>query len=175
MDWTDLYCDVDDFCQHFEPVWQSRQLETRERKRLRFGRLCTSEIMTVVIAFHSSNYRNFKAFYLMLLDRHRAEFPGLVSYGRFVERMPSVLGPLCAYLRHRFGACTGVSFIDSTAIAVCGNKRIGRHRVLKETACRGKTTMGWFYGFKLHLVINECGELLGSSATRSNPKNQPSE
>ncbi len=168
MDWTDLYCDVDDFCQYFEPIWRSRQLATGERKRLRSNRLSTSEIMTIVIAFHASNYRHFKAFYLMLLERHRAEFPGLLSYGRFVELMPTVLGPLCAYLQHRFGCCTGFSFIDSTAITVCGNKRIRRHRVLKDSARRGKTTMGWFYGFKLHLIINECGELLATQLTPGN-------
>lgn len=168
MDWTELYCNVDDFCQHFEPTWRSCQLESGERKRRRSGNLSTSEIMTIVIAFHSSHYRNFKHYYRMLLKQHRAEFPRLVSYSRFVELMPSVLGPLCAYLQHRFGACTGISFVDSTAIAVCGNKRITRHRTLKALARRGKTTMGWFYGLKLHLVINDSGELLACQFTAGN-------
>jgi hypothetical protein len=124
--------------------------------------------MTIVIAFHSSNYRTFKHFYLMLREKHRAEFPRLVSYNRFVELMPSVLGLLCAYLQHRFGTCTGVSFVDSTAIAVCGNKRIARHRTLRAFARRGKTTMGWFYGMKLHLVINDRGELLACQLSAGN-------
>ena len=160
MDWVALYCSVDDFCQQFEPHWQRQQLESGQRKRRRSRSLSNSEIMTILIAFHSSHHRNFKHFYLMLAQQHRAEFPRLVSYSRFVEWMPSVLGLLCAYLNHRFGACTGIAFVDSTSIVACGNKRISKHQTLKQIARRGKTTMGWFYGTKLHLVINEVGELL---------------
>ena len=104
----------------------------------------------------------------MLMEQHRAEFPNLVSYQRFVELMPSVLALLCAYLQSRFGVCTGIGFIDSTALAVCGNKRIRRNRVFRGIAKVGKTTMGWFFGFKLHLVINECGELLAVQLTPGN-------
>ena len=168
MEWTKLFCDVDDFCQQWEPSWQRKQLESGQRKRNRRSGLCVSEIMTLLIAFHSSNYRDLKHFYLMLLAQHRPEFPGLVSYGRFVKLIPTVLVPMCAYLPTRFGACTGISFVDSTSIAVCGNKRIVRNRVFQGLAARGKTTMGWFYGFKLHLVINEVGELLAFHLTPGN-------
>ena len=168
MDWTELFCSVDDFCRQFEPLWRQQQLAGGQRQRQRNGRLAISEIMTIVIAFHTSRYREFKHFYRMLLREHRSEFPGLVSYSRFVERMPSVLVPLCAYLQTRFGASTGISFVDSTALAVCSNKRITRHRVFDGAAARGKTTMGWFYGFKLHLVINDCGELLAVRLTPGN-------
>ena len=168
MDWTKLFCEVDDFCREFEPHWRARQIASGERSRIRHGRLAASEIMTIVIAFHASNHRTLKHFYLMLLKKHRAEFPGLVSYSRFVQLLPSVCGLLCAYLQTRFGECTGISFVDSTALAVCGNKRIGRHRVFAGIARRGKTTMGWFYGFKLHLVINEQGELLAVQLTPGN-------
>lgn len=165
MDWTALFCEVDDFCQQVEPLWRSRQLESGKRRRNRQGRLANSEMMTILIAFHASHYRNFKHFYHMLRQQHRAEFPGLVGYGRFVERMPQVLGLLSAYLRRRFGRSTGIAFIDSTAVAVCGNKRITRNRVFAGIAARGRTTLGWFYGFKLHLVINQHGELLGCHLT----------
>ncbi len=168
MDWTELFCDVDDFCQLFEPLLRLRQIESGQRKRHRRPRLATSEIMTILIMFHVSNYRTFNHFYLMMQRRHRADFPNLVSYSRFVELMPSVLAPLCAYLQTRFGENTGIAFIDSTALAVCKNKRIDRHRVFAGIARRGKTTMGWFYGFKLHLVINERGELLAVQLTAGN-------
>lgn len=168
MEWTELFCSVDDFCRQFEPIWRCRQLESEGRKRRRRSGLCSSEIMTILIAFQSSNHRHFKHFYLMLLDQHKAEFPDLVSYGRFVKLIASVAAPMCVYLQTRFGDCTGVSFIDSTAIAVCGNKRIRRNRVFKGLAARGKTSMGWFYGFKLHLVINELGELLAVNLTPGN-------
>jgi transposase len=168
MDFTELFCDVDDFCKVFQPLWGMRQIESGERRRQRAARLSLSEQMTIVIAFHASNYRDFKHFYLMLLYSHRADFPGLVSYPRFVRRMPTLLLPLCAYLQTRYGKNTGIAFIDSTALPVCGNKRIERNRVFAGIAQRGKTTMGWFFGFKLHLVINECGELLAATLTPGN-------
>lgn len=168
MDWVELFCSVDDFCQRFEPLWERQQLASGERKRRRSRSLSNSEIMTILIAFHGSHHRNFKHFYRMLSEQHRAEFPELVSYSRFVEFTPSVLGLLCAYLQHQFGDCTGISFVDSTSIKACGNKRISRHKTLQGIAQRGKTTMGWFYGTKLHLVINEVGELLGCQLTPGN-------
>ena len=72
------------------------------------------------------------------------------------------------YLQTRFGQPTGIAFIDSTSIAVCGNKRIKRNRVFAGFAKTGKTTIGWFYGFKLHIIINECGELLATTLTAGN-------
>jgi transposase len=168
MDFTELFCDVDDFCKVFQPLLEKRQIASGERRRQRRARLSLSEQMTIVIAFHASNYRDFKHFYLMLLYSHRADFPGLISYPRFVRRMPGLVAPLCAYLQTRYGENTGISFIDSTALPVCGNKRIERNRVFAGCAKRGKTTMGWFFGFKLHLVINECGELLAATMTPGN-------
>jgi transposase len=168
MDFTELFCDVDDFCQKFEPVWRQRQLAVDRRHRQRRQRLSLSERMTIIIAFHASCHRDFKHFYLMLQLRHRADFPGLVSYNRFVQLMPSLVIPLCAYLQTCYGKDTGIAFIDSTALAVCGNKRIRRNRVFRGLAKLGKTTMGWFFGFKLHLVINERGELLAVTLTPGN-------
>jgi len=168
MDWEKLFCDVDDFCLEAEPLLRQRLLTDGRRRRNRKGRLTASEIMTILVAFHQGNFRTFKHFYLMLGVSHGPEFPDLVSYQRFVELMPSVLVLMCGYLTSRFGSCTGISFIDSTALAVCGNKRIGRNRVFCGIARIGKTTMGWFFGFKLHLVINECGELLAVRLTPGN-------
>jgi hypothetical protein len=67
-----------------------------------------------------------------------------------------------------FGQCTGITFIDSTKVAVCKNRRIKRNRVFKDIATVGKSTMGWFYGFKLHLVVNDMGELLNFCITPAN-------
>ncbi len=98
----------------------------------------------------------------------RPEFPRLVSYQRFVELLPTIVVPLCAYLQTCFGACTGISFIDSTALPVCHNRRINQHRVFAGIAQRGTTSLGWFYGFKVHLVVNDRGELLGVQVTPGN-------
>jgi hypothetical protein len=167
MDFTELFCAVDDFCREFEPLWYQRLIAGCRRRR-RKSRLSLSERMTIVIAFHASGYRDFKHFYSMLLVRHRADFPALVSYARFVRQMPVLAVPLCAYLQTSYGQHTGIAFVDSTALAVCGNKRIRRNRVFRGIAKLGKTTMGWFFGFKLHLVINECGELLAVQLTPGN-------
>ena len=59
-----------------------------------------------------------------------------------------------------FGQCTGITYVDSTKISVCHNKRIRRNKVFNDVAGRGKSTMGWFFGLKLHLVCNEKGLLL---------------
>jgi transposase len=164
-----LFCHVDDFCQWFEPRWQQQLLGDGLQQRRRHRSLCLSEVMTILIAFHQSAYRNFKWFYTQLVCRSwRNAFPGLVSYNRFVEWMPSVLIPLCAYLRHCFGRCTGISFIDSTSIKVCHNRRITSHKVFNSLAARGKTSVDWFFGFKLHIVVNEQGELLNAILTPGN-------
>jgi hypothetical protein len=125
--------------------------------------------MTIVVGFHLSGYRTFKDYYLGQVLRHqRPYFPGLVSYNRFVELLPGALVPLCCFLVSRFGRCSGISFIDSTKISVCHNRRIWSHKVMAEFAARGKTSVDWFYGFKVHLVINDQGELLGVKITAGN-------
>jgi DDE family transposase len=128
-----------------------------------------SEMMTIVILFQQSHYRTFKAYYTEYVQRHlRSEFPTLVSYQRFVELMPTLLVPLVAYLHTQLGRCSGISFIDSTPLAVCHNARIHSHRVFAGRAARGKTSVGWFFGFKLHLVVNDQGELLAFCLTPGN-------
>ncbi|MDE1486574.1 IS982 family transposase [Xenorhabdus bovienii] len=166
---VNLYCHVDDFCQIFMPQWQKYLIESGERQRLRQGRMSTSEIMTIIIAFHMSHQRDFKNFYLgFIYLYHRKAFPTLLSYTRFLEVMPTVLIPLSSFFTHLKGKPTGIEFIDSTSIKVCHNLRIPRHKVFKETAARGKGTMGWFYGFKLHLVINHLGEIVAAKLTPAN-------
>ena len=128
-----------------------------------------SEVMTIIIYFHQSQYRNFKAYYTEHVCEYlRAEFPNLVTYERFVVLMPSAFGPLSAYLKSLYGRCSGISFIDSTALGVCNNHRIHNHKVFEGFAERGKGSMGWFFGLKLHLVVNDCGEILACQITPGN-------
>lgn len=167
---VELFCHVDDFCKAFLPVWRAQLISNGSIQRQRARSLTLSEIMTILIHFHQSHYRDFKAYYNEhVLKNLRGEFPGLVSYQRFVDYMPSALMPLCVYLRTCcLGECTGISFIDSTPLKVCHNLRIQRHRVFEGLATRGKSSTGWFYGFKLHLVCNERGELLNLALTPGN-------
>jgi transposase len=167
---VELFCHVDDFCQLFLPIYEKHLLATGMKQRQRARSLILSEIMTILIHFHQSHYRDFKAYYCehVLVHLH-SEFPGLVSYQRFVEFIPSALVPLCAYLRkYCFGPCTGISYIDSTPLVVCHNLRIKQHKVFAGLAERGKSSTGWFYGFKLHLVFNDRGELLNIALTPGN-------
>ncbi len=156
-----LFCQVDDFCQQFDPQWQQHLLSSGVQQRQRQRELCNSEIMTILIAFHVQGYRTFKTFYTQHVCIYwRRAFPGLVSYHRFIEWLPSVLFPLAAYLQTCFGSCSGLSFVDSTRLQVCHNRRINSHRVFAGIAARGKTSVDWFFGFKLHFVVNDRGELL---------------
>ena len=139
MSLLELFCHVDDFWQAFAPAFHRRLIETGQRQRRRSSHLSTSEVMTLLMHFHQSHYRTFKAYYTeYVLISLRAEFPDLVSYTRFVELMPSALLPLCAYLETCRGPCTGISFVDSTPLAVCENPRIKQHRVFVGLAQRGK-------------------------------------
>ena len=167
---VELFVSVDDFCIAFLPKFNQLLLASGEVQRQRARSLSTSEVMTILIHFHQSHYRNFKAYYCGYVLAHlRNAFPGLVSYSRFVEFMPATLIPLCVYLRTTcFGQCTGISFIDSTSLDVCLNQRISSHKVFAGLAERGKTSTGWFYGFKLHLVFNDRGEILNITLTPGN-------
>ena len=164
-----LFCHVDDFCQQFVPQWQKTLLGHGLTHRQRAKSLCLSEIMTILIAFHANQYRNFKSYYLEQVTQQWGQaFPKFPSYQRFIEWIPSTLLPFCVYLKHCCGQCTGISFVDSTALKVCHNRRILRHKVFKNLAQRGKTSVDWFFGFKLHLVVNERGELLNVILTTGN-------
>ncbi len=128
-----------------------------------------SEIMTILTLFHLSHYRDFKNFYLEHIWKyHHNDFPTLLRYPRFVGVAPSVLVPLYRYLTQLKGKPTGIAFIDSTRLSVCHNISIPRHKVFAGIAKRGKNSMGWFYGFKSHLVVNHQGEILALKVTAGN-------
>ena len=169
MDILRLFYDCDEFCADFWPRWQAHLLAAQAKQRQSTSTLSLSEVMTIVILFQQSGYRNFKTFYTAHVAQHlRCEFPRLVSYNRFVELEAECVVPLAVFLHTRFGRCTGISFIDATSVKVCHNLRIKANRVFKDVARRGKTSVGWFYGFKVHLVINEQGGLLGVMITPGN-------
>ncbi len=170
MELEELFCEIDDFCVDFELLWEQQLLPKQGRKqRRRQCSLSLSEVMTIIVNFHVSSYRNFKHYYIEHVKKYLGySFPKLVSYNRFIELIPSSLISLICYLNTRKGSVTGINFIDSTRIPVCHNQRAGRNKVFKDFADWGKSSIGWFFGFKLHLVINEIGELLSFKLTPGN-------
>jgi len=165
-----IFCAIDDFCKAFSRFWRRFLLTSGVAKRIKPSSLCLSEVMTIMVYFHISRYRTFKDYYIKHVCPHlRAEFPGLVSYNRFVELMRGAVAPLMAFLqRCRLKNSDGIAFVDSTSLKVCHNRRIHCHKTFRGIAQRGKTSMGWFYGFKLHLIVNHRGDLVSVMLTPGN-------
>ena len=156
-----LFCIVDDFCQAFLPSWEASLLEHQSKQRNKSSQMSTSEIMTIMIYFHQSHYRNFKSYYQREIQNNlKKYFPKCVSYNRFVELIPTILLPLCFFIAAQRKTPTGIYFVDSTILRVCHHKRSSQNRVFKGLAKKCRSTMGWFYGFKLHLIVNDMGELM---------------
>ena len=166
---TAIFCDIDDFCKAYENYCKTHLL-TNETHKIPKTSMHLSEIMTIAVCFHLSHYREFKWYYLKYIcGTMRSCFPKLVSYNRFVEIMQGIAAPLTLYLmKHSLGKCSGISFLDSTPLEVCNTRRIHSHKVFDGLACRGKSSTGWFFGFKLHIAINDSGEIIAFCLTSGN-------
>lgn len=170
IDITALFCCLDDFVKVYQE-WERHKLIDSGRKRLRAGKLSVSEMMLIMVMFHTSPFRNFKDFYIYgVSDKYRQYFSEIPSYERFVALQGRLFLPLSVLLHMLLGQGekTGLYVVDSCPLKVCRNKRISRNRVFKGLAERGKSTMGWFFGFKLHVIINNEGELLAVHITSGN-------
>ena len=164
----ELFCMADDFCMFFDRMVAKYTFKSAvKRSYHRNSTMSKAEIMLIIILFHDSNYRCLKHFYQERVCKHlRHLFPKVVSYNRFVELEREVAVPLALFIKKvLLGKCTGISFVDSTPLRVCRNQRIHIHKTFKGIAQRGKCSMGWFFGFKLHLICNEKGELLNFMIT----------
>lgn len=168
---AEVYVSIDDFCIQFETQIKRFRLEsTSKPTRNRKSRLSDSEIMTILVCFHRSHYTNFKAFYKEMVSVYWTDmFPELVSYERFNAIQHKVMIPLMIYLKnYGLGRSRGINFVDSTTIKVCHIKREKQHKVFNGYAAKGKGTLGWFFGFKLHIIINDKGEILSFYLTKGN-------
>ncbi len=165
---TMLFIFVDDFCKVFEPHWNQILLESKgENSRNRKTILSLSEMLTILLFFHLGHFKNFKSYYKFLEEYHKKEFPNLISYNRFVELKSSCAIPLLVFFQLLSAQCDGESFIDSTHLAVCHNKRELSHKTFKGLAKKSKSTMGWFFGFKLHMIVNKYGHPISFDITRA--------
>jgi hypothetical protein len=166
------FCQFDDFCQAFYPHWDARLLRQEAQPAKKRGPpagLADSEIMTILVLYHSSHFRHFKAFYEgVVLTLLRSAFPQSPCYARFIALTNHVWMPLTVFLLSRMGRRTGIYYIDSTPLAVCHNRRIGRHQVFADLAARGKSSIGWFVGVKLHLVFNHERQIVALKLTPGN-------
>lgn len=168
---TQIFVDVDDFVKDLDHFAIKKDLlGDGVSRRNRKTQLTLSEMMTIYIGFHLSSHTNFKRYYTDFLSVHyRHLFPHLVSYERFNQTQSRLFMPLMLYIKNRcLGQCTGISFVDSTTLEVCHIKREKQHKVFKGLAHKSKSTMGWFYGFKLHLIINDRGEILSFCFSKAN-------
>jgi hypothetical protein len=165
----EIYCKIDDFCKELLPVLKKNSLSNQNTRHKPF-KLSISEAMTIQILFQMSGYRNFKTYYIDYVEqRLHSYFPDLVSYNRMVEICRYTIVPLAVYLKSKaMGNCTGISFADSTLLRVCDNRRIHSHKVFDGLAERGHCSLGWFYGFKLHLVTNDMGQIIDFIITPGN-------
>jgi len=169
---TEIFFIIDEFDKNFEKIVSDHSLvqNTDLKQRNRKSTLSDSEVMTILILFHSGHYRDLKHYYINHVKKHmKSEFPQTVSYNRFVELQKKVVVKLAIFLKMFYlGKCTGISYIDSTPIRVCHIKREKQHKVFKGFAQKGQCSLGWFYGFKLHLIINDKGEILDFIITLGN-------
>lgn len=169
---TEIFCLIDDFCKEYDKVKEGHILDEKSGKKRRNRRfkMSDSEVITILVVFHLKQFRNLKHFYINYVQEHmQKEFPETVSYNRFIELQQKAFLPMCVFLQTCcLGECTGISFIDSTPIRVCHIKREKQHKVFGEFAMKGHCSMGWFYGFKLHIVINDQGEIIDFLFTQAN-------
>lgn len=159
---TEIYCIVDDFCQEFSKLQPKKAICEGKKHRNKPNKMSDAEVILILIMFHMGEYRCLKHYYVNYICVHcKHLFPCTLSYNRFVELERDVMVMLGLFVKTCLLAeCTGVSFVDSTSLRVCRYQRMHSHKTFKGFAAVGKTSMGWFYGFKLHLIINDRGEIL---------------
>ncbi|MEO0687318.1 MAG: IS982 family transposase [Cyanobacteria bacterium J06649_11] len=168
IDITALFVCLDDFCKLYESSLKERALPYSGRRH-RESCLSLSEIMFIEVLYHFSPFKDFKRFYKYgICTELRSCFKQLPSYQRFVALKKKLFLPMSLLLHCLMGEETGLYFADSTSLKVCRNKRIHNHKTFEGLAQRGKTTMGWFFGLKLHLIVNHKGQLMAIKITPGN-------
>lgn len=175
MDLTTIFYYADEFCKLFEKTFEEYSLSNGRNIRKRKSLLRLSEVVTIVLNYQISGYKTFKDYYIKCVEL-RGAFRKLPSYNRLVELQQKIALPLVLFLKLRgLGSCDGNSFIDSFSLSVSHPKRIYSHKTFKGLAARGKTSVGWFYGFKVHIIINGNGEVLDFLITPGNIADNNSE
>lgn len=165
---TELYCTVDDFCKLIAEELGKKYLLGSEKSN-NHSKFKLSEIVTIAVYYHYSGYKNFKSYYQKHVQVYlKKDFPSIPSYSRMIELKQEAMWVFALFAKALSASCTGISIIDSTALEVCNNRRIWKNKVFKGLAQRGKTSVKWFFGFKLHVTINDRGEIISFFITPGN-------
>ena len=162
-----IYYLIDNFCKIYKE-WEKKQLIPTKNIRERDGYLSLGELMTIVIYFYLSPCKDFKNYYLYFLPSKYRGYFKLPSYARIVQLWPRLIMPLCAMFQIVKGEETGIYFIDSTKLQICHNKRTTQNRSFNRIAKIGRSSYGWFMGFKLHIIINHKGGIMAIKITKGN-------
>lgn len=165
-----IFCEIDDFCKELDNYSKHKLLPDKmQSSRGPTCSLAISEIMTILVTFQMMHFRNFKTFYCGFLELYwHSYFPKLPSYQRFIFLMKRAIFPLTLFTQIKGGKRTGIYYIDSSCLPVCHLKRQRRHKVFENIAEFGRTSVGWFFGLKLHIVTNDRGELIAFKITSGN-------
>ena len=166
---VNIFCEMDDFCKFLSKETGINFLGC-SKKRGRKSKLTWSEILTIIVYYQYSGYKTFKHYYINHVQNNlQKDFNLLVSYNRFVELMQQASIPLWLYFKLMGkGECTGISIIDSMKLCVCHIKRCYSHKVFRNLATKGYSSTGWFFGFKIHFIINNLGEIIDIYLTPGN-------
>ena len=164
--YTTIFCIVDDFCKIYQD-WIKHQLLKGNKQRFREGKLSLSEEISVMIFYHFSSYKHLKVYYKNFIENGDL-FKNPPCYDRFIQIIPNLFLPLMVMLHYFSGQKTGVYYVDSTHFAVCKNIRINAHRTFRNLAKRGHSSIDWFFGFKLHMIINDKGQIIAVRITQGN-------
>ena len=165
----ELFICLDDFCIALEE-WKRLQPQFQVSVT-NHPVMSDSEMLAILVFYQSSGYKCFQYYYQQCVSKNLSSyFPCLISYERFVALIPRLLPGLYVFLKWRtlLSKRTGWYFIDSKPLAVCHNRRIHSNKVFEEQARRGKSSLGWFYGFKAHLLISQKGEIINFTFTPGN-------
>jgi hypothetical protein len=164
---TEIFIVCDDFCQEFEHYSLSQCYEQPARKERQMSQ---SEMMSILIFYHHSGMKCFKYYYeQIILKLLRSYWKKPYAYEAFVAQMPRVNLLLFAFLSAcRLATTTPANYIDSTKLVVAHNRRKQKNKTFQGLARTGKTSTGWFFGFKLHAIINQQGQLVVFGITPAN-------
>ena len=163
-----LYVCIDDFCKKYEE-WEGNKMIGKVRNRMREGKLSMAEQLFIVVLYHLEGFKNFKYYYKYAVEiKYKNMFKEVPCYDRFIQIMPKLLVPLSILMQCSFGESRGIYFIDATKLSICHCRREKRNKVFGKIVAKGKTSMGWFFGFKLHMIVNDVGQIMAIKITKGN-------